>query len=131
MTSSTDPFTCAKQQINQDDGARAKRQRERYVAARLPDFFGDVSGSIPSRVGEHHRDQGEQPVRRHHRRTLDEVRPATLPERKSDRNEQDERRHFQDREHIADNASGPDSAQMDPCHAEDRSDRDEPLRRYA
>ena len=42
----------------------AERERPRHVAAGIADLLGHVGRGVPARVGEHHRDQREQPRRR-------------------------------------------------------------------
>ena len=49
------------QDVDRDHRQRADGQRARHVAPGIADLFGDVRRGVPARVGEHHRDQREQP----------------------------------------------------------------------
>ena len=56
------------QRVDDDDADRPHQQRARHVASGIADLLGHVRRGVPSRIGEHHRNEREQPVRRADRR---------------------------------------------------------------
>ena len=118
------------QEVDRDDRERAERERAGHVPAGLVDFLGHVGGGVPSRVGEHHRNQRQQPRPGGHRRgALHEVRRRPGAERQAERDEDQQRRHLQPGEQVHHEAARPDATDMDPGHEADRGERDDRLTR--
>ena len=51
------------ERVDDDDSDRAEGRGARNVAPWIANLLGDIGGGVPARVGEHHRDQCEQPGR--------------------------------------------------------------------
>ena len=90
------------QEVDCDDRERAEGQRARNVPARVRDLFGDVRRGVPPRVGEHHRNEREQPgAARDRTAALTEIRRRPRTEREAERDEEQQRGHLESGQQVA------------------------------
>ena len=51
------------QEVDDGDDGRSQKQRARHVASGIADLLRHVRGGVPARIGEHDRDEREEPAR--------------------------------------------------------------------
>ena len=97
----------------------------------IADFFRHVARGIPAGIGEHHRHQRQQPRRRTDRtgRGL-QVRRRAAADGQADRDEDDQRRHLERGEQVADNPPRPDAADVNGAHQPNHAERHQRLPRH-
>ena len=112
------------QDVDRHHRQRADRQRPRHVPPGIADLFGDIRGGVPARVGEHHRNQRQQPrAARHRSGRSHQVLARSGTEGEPQRDEDEQRRDLQAGQRVGDEAAWPDAADMDPRHQRDRAER--------
>ena len=100
------------EEVDGDDRQGAEAKGKRQIAAGLANLFGKVRGGIPARIGEHHRDERQQPRPAN-------TGPAVCPVHGSSskaepqRNEDHERANLEHRQDVPDETAGTNSTPVD------------------